>query len=71
VPVGGHKDVRFGSGSSGGSSGEGDERRRVEEGVGIDEEKREDDMTSYLKCVAERGKNDLGKKRRRTVFKLG
>jgi hypothetical protein len=30
--------------------GEGDKCRRVEEGVGIDEEKREDDMTSYLKC---------------------
>jgi hypothetical protein len=27
----------------------GDERRRVEEGAVTDEERREDDMTSYLK----------------------
>ncbi len=42
--------VRFGSGSSEGRSpGEGDERRRVEEGAVTDEERREDDMTSCLK----------------------
>ena len=46
----GREDARFGSGSSEGrSSREGDERRRVEEGAVMDEERREDDMTSYLK----------------------
>jgi hypothetical protein len=42
--------VGFGSGSSEGkSSGEGDERRRIEEGAVMEEERRDDDMTSYLK----------------------
>jgi hypothetical protein len=45
--------VGFGSGSSEGkSSGEGDERRRVEEGAVMEEVRREDDITSYLKRSA-------------------